>query len=202
LQAANPELVLRSGLIEETVEVLEADVTDRAELQKEVGDTLWYQSEVGRFRRTRLSGLIAANGAPSTLNDYQAAAAFQPTLPIYTHDLRPLHTNASPQTVLAIGTLRVVDVLSPKTETLWHGYPRRPDLGTTLQSALVNLCLLATHYDISLEEAARQALEKVYNRPRKPHVVSAAAKLTGSGRERLLQSPWMPRLLGGMAMTD
>ena len=55
-QAKDPEMVLRSGLIEEVIEIIDSDTEDADVQHKsgEIGDVLWYLSEISRHKGVSL----------------------------------------------------------------------------------------------------------------------------------------------------
>ncbi|HSX16367.1 MAG TPA: hypothetical protein VLF40_06255 [Candidatus Saccharimonadales bacterium] len=195
-EAPDPELLLRSGLVEEATELLSADPADSDAQHKEVGDMLWYLTEVARFRGVPLAG------GEDTLDAHQLAFSAWPTLPVYTQAGELVDLAGQPHANVAIAVLRLVDTLSPESDELWHGYhpALRPNLQQVLRNALVSVCQFATAHEIRLDEAARRALQKVYGRPRRPHVVEDAAQIVTADPERLATHPAAQPLLGRLAV--
>lgn len=203
-QAPDAELILRRGLLEEAYEVLHTDPADKDELHKETGDVLWYLDGISDQRQLKLSQLAALNGQRGqTISRFQQRAMVQAAFPLYRPgDSEPILLDAQPHADLTVAILRVIDVLNPKTDALWHHYVTRPDLGPVIYNALGRLARFATVMQLSLDEAALRTLQKLESRGRQPHVIDAAATLTSSGRGRLTTYPIVGKLLRDVAVHD
>ena len=188
--AADPEVILRNGLIEESEEIFSTPTDNLDELHKEIGDVTWYLSEVARYKGLSLKDIAGAE----TFDDFQDADHPE-ALPVFDPDDVRLNVETNPTNALAVRMMRVVDVMNPKTDGLWHGYDNRPELKMVLRDALNCVAQIATSNDIRLNEAATRSLHKIHNRTRNPHVVDKGQDLKASGRERLIKDPWVFRLL-------
>lgn len=194
--ANDPELVLRRGLVEEifeyTFELEQRGEPSPFELEGELGDVLWYVSEISRHE-----GISAA-----TLLDDKSLDEFQATnppltIPILDREGHSLEPETSPHAVLAITALRTVDVLNPKNKGLWIGLESRPDLATTIKDLLIAVGWLATANNLTMSAAVEHTLHKLHTRTRKPHVIEEAdaRQAVSSGRERLSIDPLVKKLL-------
>lgn len=196
-QAKDPEMVLRSGLIEETIEIIDTDISNRDELTKELGDALWYMSEIARFKGMALAEVLGTEEEAPSLDGFQEAAleAEVPYHPINTPDGGQLKAEDRPADALAVTMLRVVDKLNPKTPELWLGYDEPITLSESINDAMVCISRVASDNDISLNEAAIKTLIKNNDRQRNPHVVDGAEDLANSGRDRMRIDPWIVKLV-------
>jgi NTP pyrophosphatase (non-canonical NTP hydrolase) len=202
-QAPNPELVLRNGLIEEAAEILDTHPDDQDEMHKEIGDVLWYLSEVSRFKGLSLKEVANLEGSKfETFDAFQDAQTLPEISPIHTPEQQLLSPADKPQEALAVLVMRVVDVMNPKTNELWEGFDERPQLSAVLRDAMTCITQIANANNIRLNEAAGRTLTKIYSRPRNPHVIDNANALIDSERDRLNHDPWVIRLLGKTAMND
>ncbi len=197
----DPELLLRKGLLEESFEFLESatfysdnHLADTVAVEGELGDVLWYISEIARFKNIEPTPPDSA-GTPVLLEDYAIdPTALDGLTPIFDPDGNPIKPDEDDKLFesLAIATLRVVDVLNPKTDGLWVGIGvERPDLSKTLSDLLVHVGIIANKTGLLLTNCIENTLNKLANRARIPHVVDEAQQRqsTSSGRERL--SPWV-----------
>lgn len=191
--AADPALVLRSGLIEETAEIIDTDPADREEMHKEIGDVLWYLSEVSRFHGLTLKEVASSEGKQyQSFDEYQDAHT-PSTLHIYDSDGNEFNPG-NDNDALAIRVLRIIDKLNPKTSELWEGYDEIPGLSIILHDTLACLSHIASEQGIRLNEAATRTLKKIYTRPRNPHVIDEANNMKHSQRGRLKRDPWVTKL--------
>jgi len=197
MKAADPELVLRSGLIEEVAEVLNTDPENRDEFQKEIGDIIWYLSQIAQYKGLSLEKIANVhNDEFRTLGDFQAAREEDPTLPaVYSPEEGVYGPHDTPREFLAMGILRVIDVLNPQMDELWQGQDR-PDISIILHEVLSILAQVTTTYDIDMQEAAALTLDKIKNRSRNPHVIDNKEFLITSSRERITVDPRIKKLLG------
>lgn len=196
MEAPDPELVLRSGLIEEAQEVLETDPQDIDEFHKEIGDIIWYISQIAKFKGLSLGQVAnARNTNFTTFSDFQASHIDSSRLPIiYSPDQEQLNLDSNPRELLAMGIIRVIDVLNPKMDELWQR-EERPALNIVLHDALSITAQISNVYSINLEEAARRTLHKIKSRPRNPHVIDHASTMKESLRERITSDPRVRNLL-------
>lgn|GEM_PF-4006142 len=191
LDAADPELVIRNGMVEEVSEILTADNFD--ELAKEIGDGVYYVNAAARLGGLSLEAVTSVE----TFRDWQARVDIGDvaTMPIFdTLNDRALVVDSGKD--LAIRALRVVDTMSPATDALWTGFSRRPLLADSLHDVFASLAGYASECDVDLEAAVQATLQKVKQRRRQPRVIDQASMLAGSGRERLLNGP-LAGLFGG-----
>jgi|JI10StandDraft_1071094.scaffolds.fasta_scaffold00543_14 NTP pyrophosphatase (non-canonical NTP hydrolase) len=180
--------MLCSGLVEETVELLEKPKTisnpfaGHAYNQKEIGDNLWYIIAFEDFLREGNRSVVPRSDW--TLDSYQA---FYKTPRLHLQDLcgetiAPDNYEAR----IAVSALRVVDSVRPKNDRLWLGVDRRQqrDLGLALSDHLIALGIYASSNGIRFSQGARELAGKLSARQRKPHVVEDVVET--SGRERLM----------------
>jgi len=198
-EAEEPEIVLRSGLIEEVYEYInlknQGEPLSKSDLAGEIGDMLWYCSEIARQRGIRLSD--AANGAGVNLDDYQASVAAYPQMSKIIDNLgREVDLRERPAEALAVAALRVADVMNPKNDELWNGYEQALELPQAIIDLLKCIAYTASSHGVKLSEAIESTLAKLRNRPRPPHVIEKAANknLKSSMRYRLLIDPWVRAL--------
>lgn len=186
--------ILRSGLVEEVfeyVQEIEVDVMpdgihrriDRYNLEGEIGDILWYVSEISRSRNLDPFSILGEK----TLDAFQAED-HAITKPVVDADEVTLELADYPEGVLTVAALRVVDVMNPKHDKLWLPDGRRLDLGTALKDLVIAAGFIATQYDVRLSAAAEHTLIKLRDRQRKPHVIDASApnRMLESRRDRLM----------------
>ncbi len=185
--AADPELLLRRGLIEEAREIAmekASDHFDKKHLTGEIGDSLFYLSHIAK-----ISGDLEIN-----VDNAQE-------IPVYSIDngaLTPIH---DPMDKTLIGMLRVCDKMNPHMERLWkdeHGNTVAPDdrptMQHTIESAFASLQSLAIDNDIDLVDAMQATADKLDTRAREPHVIEEdrdqrhTEKQLTSSRERAISS--------------
>lgn len=186
LQAPDPALLIRSGLVEEVCEVLDAEADDVSIQAKEVGDCVYYCNAVAGLRATTLETLTGCR----SFEAWQALIETDPpeSLPIYDAEMQ-LQADLRPQEDLAIRMLRLVDALNPKEETaaLWYRYIERPTVEYAVVDAFAALARYASIRGINLDDGVQQMLDKVLNRQRQPHVVAEMDERSQSDRGRLTQ---------------
>ncbi len=192
LETSDPALIIRSGLIEETCEILDTDPADTDGLHKEIGDGFYYLRAVAGLHGTTLEAVAGVGSFQALQAMVEADSTAE--LPIYNpDDLTPVRVR--PQEELAVRIMRVIDVMNPQTDELWAGYDERPPFAVVLRDALGGLSQFASLHNVQLDEAVHQALDKLHNRPRNPHVIDRAADMTDSGRGRLEQDRLVTDLL-------
>lgn len=196
-QAYDPEAVLRSGLVEEVAEFTWEFGTDapidKGSLEGELGDILWYVSEISRYRRVEPGAIT--NG--HNLDDFQQCDAPYLIKPIVDYEGNQITFDTHPQGVLAVTALRVVDTLNPKHDDLWIPDCLRLSPDAALHDLLAVAGVIAGRQGISLSAAAMRNVAKLQSRPRNPHVIDKTieAKLIESGRERLVVNPFIGQLI-------
>lgn len=173
----DPELILRRGLIEEVQESTQLDEEASAsqalyDREGELGDVLWYVSEVSSF-----TGNLPQGVRPQTRLD-----AFQSTVdgllvPIQDQHGEVLSPKEDAISALAITALRVVDVLNPKDKALWVGQSERASMDVVLRDLLAAVSIAGTQEKteagaIQLSAAVNHSMHKLSTRPRKPHVIN------------------------------
>jgi hypothetical protein len=182
----HPEPILRKGLIEETGECiaeLRADVPSRYDLEGELGDVLWYVSEISRYR-----GI-----APTAVLGRQSLDAFQisePAVatPIFDWAGRKLDSQAHPDATLALTALRVVDTMRPESNRLWLGLEAKIDLPDALKDLVSAAGWVATTNGLTLSAAVNHTITKLTHRTRRPHVIEESTtgrQTPPSGKRRL-----------------
>lgn len=195
LQAPDPALLIRSGLVEEVCEVLDAESEDVSVQAKEAGDCAYYCNAVAGLRDTTLETLTGCE----SFGAWQALVETSPpeSLPVYDAEMR-LQADLRPQDDLAIRMLRLVDAMNPRQETaaVWYGYTERPTVEYAVVDAFAALARYASARGISLDDGVQQMLDKVLNRQRQPHVVAEMDVRLQSDRDQLAQqSPLVVSLL-------
>jgi NTP pyrophosphatase (non-canonical NTP hydrolase) len=200
--AEDPETVLRNGLVEEVHEYLQQivknEALDRDQLVGEVGDIVWYCSEIARHKDIRLAEAITSNPeARITLDDYQAVVAEEPIISkVIDNQGEEISFNERPQEALAVLAMRVADVMNPQNDELWNGYEHRLELPIALRDLMNCVTFIASTNEIKITEAVQNTLNKLQTRARKPHVIEKASQndLKSSVRYRLMIDPWVRSL--------
>lgn len=186
MDAPDPELILRSGLVEEAVEIFDTDPADRDEFQKEIGDLLWYLAQIAKIKNLSLTDVANVNGANyTTFSDFQKAHVGLSTLPSF-QSIDAIEQTAikNPQDLLGIAVIRILDTLNPQSDELWQD-EERPSLLRVLNDGLSVTAMVCNANDIELDIAAQRTLDKNKNRQRQPHVIDEQHILTSSKRVRL-----------------
>ncbi|MGB4967674.1 MAG: hypothetical protein WBO35_05735 [Candidatus Saccharimonadales bacterium] len=199
LAADASEGMIRSGMIEETFELLSPLANEeRNDVVKEVGDNLWYHE-------TARKALCRDTGWPTEavqLNCYQRYNQTM-SLPIVSPSGATLNPQTDRRGALAIATLRVVDTMNPKNDELWRGVEKehKRNAAAVLHDHLAALGSFALGEDIDFSQATKALASKHSTRRRKPHVVDANP--TDSLRERLVPvSPWVLEMIQTTAVEN
>lgn len=193
----DPQVILRKGLIEEVAEyaweVAQGRKADEDQFESELGDVLWYVSEISQFQKTTIAGLAIGQ----SFDDFQAQVDVSNVLPILGTDGVEVDAEEQPHIALAVMALRVVDVLNPKNKDLWFPSYQRPSPEKSLGDLLTITSFIASRHSILLSGALKHTIEKLSDRERKPHVIDEANKneLVASMRERLNIHPFVGTLL-------
>jgi NTP pyrophosphatase (non-canonical NTP hydrolase) len=196
-QFDNPQAVLRRGLIEETheyvQEIAQDEVPDKEKLTGELGDILWYSSEIARNKSISLGGVA---GVPNLAEFQQRVDTHAEISPITDAQGQILNPLTRPQEAISVLTLRLVDVLNPKTNELWLGYEHRLPIDQVLKDLLSCLALIANQNKIQLADAVAKTMGKLQTRARNPHVIDEASSkmMMSSMRGRLMIDPWVNSL--------
>ena len=175
VEFSDPDTILQHGLGSELVEVRKEIGKDPHMLAGEIGDVIWYISEIARSREKPLSTILKWSGAIDT---YQQ---FISSLPFFHHRIitssdEELDIMAEPGNAIAIYGSRVIDSMSPpldRKSIIWQGIDpeEEPNLDTTIQDLVNCLCIVASNEGISLSVAIQETLHKLEQRPRRPHVI-------------------------------
>lgn len=195
--ALDPELILRSGLIEETVEIFDTDPADRDEFQKEIGDLVWYLSQIAKLHNISLEDVANARGTNyTTFSDFQKAQTTTPMLASLRTTIGASEESAmeNPQDMLGVAVIRIIDTLNPQSDAIWQD-GQRPELVDVLNDALSITAKICNDNTLQLDEAAQRTLDKNKNRHREPHVIDDKDKMTSSKRWRLNADRGVRRLL-------
>jgi len=193
----DPQAILRKGLVEEVAEyaweVAQGREADKDQIEGEIGDVLWYVSEISRFHDTPITGLETSQ----SFDTFQAQIDVYNVLPIVGIDATQVNIEEQPHIALAVTALRVVDVLNPKNEDLWLPTYQRASLEKALGDLLTTASFIASKHSILLSDALKHTIEKLSERKRNPHVIDEAQKneLISSMRQRLNIHPFVGRLL-------
>ena len=198
----DPETVLRNGLVEEVHEYLQQIVQNEAldsdQLVGEVGDIIWYCSEIARHKGIRLAEAVTTTPeVPITLEGYQTVVSEGPIISrVIDSQGDEISFNERPQEALAVLAMRVADVMNPQNNELWNGYEQRLELPQVLRDLMTCVTSIACTNDIRISEAIQNTLNKLQTRPREPHVIEEARQndLTSSVRYRLMIDPWVRSL--------
>ena len=178
---SDPEGVLRRGLVEESIEIVEEmkkGVVGREALQNEIGDSLWYVLEIARHKRLEPAAIVGMSGL---LDDFQALTTGPvPTyadagiLEIIDENDAALEPHQAPEAALAFAVLRVADVMKPKNLGLWIGYEERPPLAKSLQELVRVAGFVASMHGIRLSSALAATMQKLRERERPAHAIEQA----------------------------
>lgn len=189
LKSNNPGLVIRSGLIEETGEVLQADPGDLAEVSKEIGDIAFYLTASAQLVGLDLAGVFEQYDI-SSMQEIQGRRPPR-LIPIFSPEGDVLDTKIGTIEKLIVDLLRVVDLMNPKTEQLWSHLVEKPSPERVISEAFFSLGEFAEEGRIELNEAVKLSLKKIYSRSRNPHVIDQDrdGKMLGSMRERITLHP-------------
>ena len=173
-EADDPQTVLRKGLIEEVQELKLEATSSNEHLTGEVGDILFYLSEISHFE------------------DAPIDTANSETLSLYTQEGEMI-VDVDDTVILSI--LRVVDRLNPRNDSLWYdengvsiSQANRPSGSTCLNGAFISLVKFAQQHDIDISQAMSQTIAKLQTRQRQPHVIDEMKekKLATSLRQRAI----------------
>ncbi len=194
LKSNDPERIIRSGLIEETGEVLETDPEDIAELSKEIGDIIFYLNASAQLSGLKFSNIFEQYGVTS-LKGVQSQD-LKRIIPIYSPDGERLDTQVDTTQRLIVDLLRVVDTMNPKTEQLWSHLGEKPETEEVIAGAFFSLGEYAEERGIGLNDSAKLSLKKIYSRVRNPHVIDQDrnGEMAGSVRERITLNPAIRRM--------
>ena len=193
----DPEGVLRSGLVEEVAEYWDEVVTNpntaKDDLEGELGDVLWYISEISRFREESIVGLMPQQ----TLEDFQTSLPSSLLMPVVDTEGNTFDLSDSPAAVLAVTALRVVDSMNPKNPKLWLPGEHQLSLGEALGDLLTATAYIANLNDVALSEAVRHTHNKLSSRMRSPHVIEreVGVRPVNSLRHRLNIHPFIEQVL-------
>lgn len=184
---SDPEGILRKGLIEETEELSSAKESDIDEMQKEIGDILWYLTSIAAHQGTSMKELLGSEdrGFDETFSTYERTIH---RLPILDQGLRLYDRSTEPRAALGVDILRLVDSLNPKTPEVWIGIDPeyRNNVSFSLVASFLSLGDFAKSQGLSIDESAKKTLEKLATRKRKPHVIEDKdASRINSMRDRL-----------------
>jgi|SRR3989344_2067667 len=198
-KSPDPRAVLRKGLIEEVAEyaweIAQGRETDKDQIEGEIGDVLWYISEISRYHNATILGLEAYQ----SLDDFQTQSKADDIIPIVDSDGANVDVQDQSHIALAVTALRVVDVLNPKNEDLWLPTRQRESLEKALGDLLTTSSLVALKYSVKLSDALHHTTVKLSNRERNPRVIDEVQQntLMSSMRQRLNIHPFISKLLLG-----
>lgn len=179
LEFENPEGVVEQGLNDEVIELLEqacgdeywtaqTDVPENPlpleDLREELGDLLWYLSQVLKLRGSKLSQYISAETWDQNDPDQN------PLLSSYmveelvesddTHGFK-----VKPATCISILNARLLDSLHPSKQI------NEADIDQAFLNLLSGIGIAGNLRGLSLREIAQANLEKLAARPREPHTI-------------------------------
>lgn len=203
----DPDTALRRGLIEEVGEIIYAPdnpstkQTVMTQLTGELGDALWYASELTRRQKLELPdglGAIPFRALQADTPGYRYSLDFSP----WKEYVKTMSGNSVsvPQTLsrrdeLIITTLRVADILNPQNPDLWlPAANEKRFVAPVLADYLVAVVRTANNHDIDLADAAYRTAQKLAGRTRRPHVVDEDT-LRSSTRRRIAVSRFTQALL-------
>jgi hypothetical protein len=172
------------------------------EKEGEIGDGLYYISEISRFGQAASAEVLQGHAGLATLQKANPGIK----IPIYNHDGESLTLEQDDRAVIGHAIMRAVDVLNPKTPELWIGTTERPSLGVALGDVTGAYAYYANQYDISLVKAIQHVVQKLETRERPPDVIAQADKNerlpVSSGRGRLEIIPWVGELINRAALAQ
>lgn len=200
----DPQTTLRRGLIEETAEYVREFAigyeVDKDQIKGEIGDVLWYLSEISRSQSSGINGLDIGR----SLDEFQAEAEIDKILPIIDYDGSSIDFKQETHVALAVTALRVVDVLNPKNDDLWIPGYKRTSLSEALGDFLTTTSFIASNNSVLLSDALKHTIDKLSKRERKPHVIDEVldGKAMISGRQRLNIHPFVGKILLKTILSD
>lgn len=192
---SNPLEVLRHGLGDEMVELIDEaygvdwwdgsiheDLPERSlsqdTWQGELGDMLWYVSEIARYHVIPLSQVVSAE-EPST--DFGTKLVDLDLAHVSTRFLTPKYDFAAlPVACLGILVANVDDALHSGRN--WEG--KELDVTSTLRDLCTGITVIAKLNGLDFDAIARSNLEKLAERSRKPHTITYTEERRPSTRER------------------
>lgn len=193
----DPQTILRKGLIEEVAEyaweIAQEGEPNQNQIEGEIGDVLWYVSEISRSHNIAIEGLSVGQ----SLDTFQAKAGITDVIPIEGADGSHIDIEDQPHIALAVAALRVVDVMNPKNDDLWLPGLHRTSLNKALSDLLVISGFISSKHSVTFSQAIKHTVAKLQSRERKPHVIdeAQASELMTSMRQRLNIHPFVGKLL-------
>jgi len=170
---SDPIGILRKGLIEEVCEVIDTSPSQTNELQKEIGDVLWYLTAINNFHGQKLTDILGGGYDQRLQNVADGLMETMSQLPILGESNMKYVRSDDFRAALLFDTFRVVDSINPKTPALWRGISESDrNLCRSSTDCFISLGLCAAQFGLDLDSCATATLSKLGNRTRKPHVVT------------------------------